>query len=100
MKVERQLPSTGSYATSETRSRASSTAGKPAPGAAPDAGAVRLSGLAAQMSASTEGSPVNSAKIAEIRQAIAEGRFAINAEAIAGRLIDSARELVAAERRG
>lgn len=52
------------------------------------------------MSASTEGSPVNSAKIAEIRQAIAEGRFAINAEAIAGRLIDSARELVAAERRG
>ena len=35
----------------------------------------------------------------EIKQAIAEGRFEINAGAIADRLISSARELVDAQRR-
>lgn len=37
---------------------------------------------------------VNLARVQEIRQAIAEGRFAINTSAIADRLISSARELV------
>lgn len=52
------------------------------------------------MVASTDASPVNSARVAEIRKAIAEGKFTINPEAIATRLIDSARELVASGRRG
>jgi negative regulator of flagellin synthesis FlgM len=38
--------------------------------------------------------PVNSARILEIKQAISEGRFKINPEAIADRLIESARDLV------
>lgn len=41
-----------------------------------------------------ENPPVNMARIQEIRQAISEGRFKINPEAIADRLIESARELV------
>lgn len=40
------------------------------------------------------GAPVNAAKIQEIKQAIAEGRFQINAEAIADSVIESARDLV------
>lgn len=109
MKIERQAPSVGGFAASETRNRSSVAAGAGATAAStaataasttPEATAVRLSGVAAQISAAADASPVNSAKVAEIRKAIAEGRFTINAEAIAGRLIDSARELVAAGRRG
>lgn len=42
--------------------------------------------------------PIDSSKVQEIRQAISEGRFKINPEAIADRLIDSARELINAQR--
>jgi len=109
VKIERQAPSVSGFAASETRNRSSVAAGAGATAAAtasatasasPEATAVRLSGVAAQISAAADASPVNSAKVAEIRKAIAEGKFTINAEAIAGRLIDSARELVAAGRRG
>lgn len=55
--------------------------------------AVSLSPLAASMQAG-ERPPVNSARIMEIKQAISEGRFKINPEAIADRLIQSARDLV------
>lgn len=54
---------------------------------------VSLSPLAGSLKPS-EQQPVNSARIQEIKQAISEGRFKINPEAIADRLIESARELV------
>lgn len=63
----------------------------PAPSPAQDA--VNLSSLAGSLQ-SRDQPPVNSAKIQEIKQAIAEGRFKINPEAIADGLIESARELV------
>lgn len=66
------------------------------PQAPPAAGmqeAVNLSQLAGSLQAS-EKPPVNTARIQEIKQAISEGRFKINPDAIAGRLIDSARELL------
>ncbi len=63
----------------------------PATNTAPDA--VSLSSLAGSLQGSDK-PPVNSAKIQEIKQAIAEGRFKINPEAIADGLIESARELV------
>lgn len=55
--------------------------------------AVSLSALAGSLH-SDEQPPVDTARIAEIKQAIAEGRFKINAGAIADRLIESARDLV------
>lgn len=55
--------------------------------------AVSLSQLAGSLK-SGEQPPVNAARIQEIKQAISEGRFTINADAIADRLIDSARDLV------
>lgn len=42
--------------------------------------------------------PVDSAKIQEIKTAIAEGRFKINPEAIADSLIETARDLVGSQR--
>lgn len=43
--------------------------------------------------------PVNSARIQEIKEAISQGKFKINPEAIAERLIDTARDLVNSQRR-
>jgi len=66
------------------------------PQAAPKASAqeaVSLSQLAGSLQAG-EKLPVNTARIQEIKQAISEGRFKINPEAIADRLIESARDLV------
>lgn len=55
--------------------------------------AVSLSQLAGSLQGG-EKPPVNAAKIQEIKQAISEGRFQINPEAIADRLIESARDLL------
>jgi len=43
--------------------------------------------------------PIDSARVQEIKAAIAEGRFRINPEAIAERLIGTAQELIEAQRR-
>jgi negative regulator of flagellin synthesis FlgM len=43
--------------------------------------------------------PFNSEKVAEIRQAISEGRFQINPELIADGLISSVREMLDQKRR-
>lgn len=66
------------------------------PQAAPAASsqeAVSLSHLAGSLQAN-ETPPVNAARIQEIKQAISEGRFKINPEAIANSLIESARDLI------
>jgi negative regulator of flagellin synthesis FlgM len=55
---------------------------------------VQLSNLAAQLLASDNEPPFDANRVAEIKQAISEGKFSINADAIADRLIVSARELV------
>lgn len=60
--------------------------------------AVSLSQLAGSLQGN-EKPPVNSAKIQEIKQAISEGRFQINSEAIADRLIESARDLLNGNRK-
>jgi negative regulator of flagellin synthesis FlgM len=70
---------------------------QPAP-AAVASEAVSLSSLSGSLR-SGEAMPVNTARVQEIKQAIAEGRFKINPEAIADRLIESARELVNSNRR-
>ena len=64
--------------------------------AAPKTGAldaVSLSQLSGSLKAG-ENMPMNTARVLEIKQAISEGRFKINPEAIADRLIESARDLV------
>ena len=74
--------------------------GKGATGA-PSAGGsdhVQLSPLASQLQAlntSTADTPVvDSARVAEIRRAIAEGRFKVNPEVVADHLLQTARELL------
>lgn len=76
---------------------ATNVSSKPTPAqtatSAPAQDAVSLSQTAGSMQA-REKPPVNAARIQEIRQAISEGRFKINPEAIADRLIESTRDLL------
>ncbi|MDR2166001.1 MAG: flagellar biosynthesis anti-sigma factor FlgM [Zoogloeaceae bacterium] len=58
---------------------------------------VRISG-AAQLTGD-EAPPIDNARVREIKTAIAEGRFHINPDAIAERLIDTAWELIDAQRK-
>jgi negative regulator of flagellin synthesis FlgM len=51
--------------------------------------------IGAEMTADT---PVDTARIAEIKQAIAEGRFSINPERIADGLLQSVREMLGQRR--
>lgn len=86
MKIENTFKPT----TTSVQSRQTPAQAAPAPAAQE---AVSLSQLAGSMQAG-EKPPVNSARIQEIKQAISEGRFKINPEAIADRLIESARDLI------
>lgn len=58
---------------------------------------VRLSSSAAPLQ-KAETPPVNATKIKEIKDAIAQGRFQINPEAIADGLLETARDLVNSQR--
>lgn len=71
----------------------------PAPAAQPSSDtSVSLGSTAAQlrsMESNLANTPVvNAAKVAEIRQAISDGRFKVNSEAVAGRLIETVRDLI------
>lgn len=41
---------------------------------------------------------VDAARVAEIKQAIAEGRFKVNADVVADRLLDTVRELISSHK--
>jgi negative regulator of flagellin synthesis FlgM len=59
---------------------------------------VQLSAVSAQLIAAEDEQVFDAARVSEIKQAIAEGRFTINAGAIADRLIASAKDLVGSQR--
>lgn len=79
---------------SETRNRTSGN--RPAESAAAE---VHLSGLAAQLQSSAETPSFDVTRVSEIKEAIADGRFTVNASAVADRLIASATELISSQRR-
>lgn len=86
MKIDSNFkPTTAAVTTKPAPSQATATASAQE--------AVSLSQVAGSLQAN-EKPPVNTARIQEIKQAISEGRFKINPEAIADRLIESARDLL------
>jgi negative regulator of flagellin synthesis FlgM len=67
---------------------------------AESAAEVKLSATSTQLAAGTSsGAPIDGARIAEIKLAISEGRFKVNAEAIADGLINTARDLLQSQRK-
>lgn len=59
---------------------------------------VQLSAVASQLQTASQ-PPVDKARIQEIKQAIAEGRFKVDSGAIADRLIASAKEMIHIQRK-
>ncbi len=96
MKIDSSLKPVGTSSTS---------AGRPAAG---KAGArtegsssgteVRISSASAQMAGASSGAPVDGARIAEIKLAISEGRFKVDANAVADGLLETARDLIQSQR--
>jgi negative regulator of flagellin synthesis FlgM len=70
---------------------------KPQPDSTVASEAVSLSPLAGTLQAG-EKPPVNAARIQEIKDAIAQGKFKINPDAIAGRLLETARDMINTQR--
>ncbi len=97
MKIDNTIKPVPSPKTSETRARASEQSAASAPTGSGTS--VQLSGLSAQLHVTAETPTFNSARVAQIKEAIANGSFKINPEAIADRLISSSRELVNSQRR-
>jgi len=80
------------------RSTANSKAGAPSNPQSPGSTSVSLGSTATQLHSMESGmanTPViDSAKVAEIRQAIGDGRFKVNPEVVADRLIATVRDLI------
>lgn len=89
MKIEQSMPLAGASLVKGAR-------GAPAKKAERGGDEVRLSSLAASLlSASGDEPPFDAGRVAEIKQAISDGKFTIDTSVIADRLIASARELIA-----
>jgi len=92
MKIESSTKPSGAPLLKETRAP---SAGKTSPTPSDD---VQLSILSAKLTTADDEQSYDAGRVSEIKQAISEGRFTINAGAIADRLIASARELVDSQR--
>lgn len=95
MKIESSLKSVGGPPSSESRPRPANSTAQPA--AAP-AEKVEISSVSASLAraetAMAKSPVVDRARVDEIRQAIAEGRFKVDADRIADGLIESVRQML------
>ncbi len=100
MKIENSVGSVGGLQSGESRSRPGKSAATPS--ASTDE-KVELSSLSSRMQeieAVLANVPVaDASRIAEIKQAMAEGRFKVDANKVADGLIDSVRQMIASQAR-
>lgn len=100
MKIDNSVSSVGGVPTGESRQRPERNSAKPAEASGEK---VELSSLAARMQeveAALANVPVaDASRIAEIKQAMAEGRFQVDATKVADGLIESVRQMIASQAR-
>ena len=100
MKIDNKItsPLTGELKTDNRTGRAAGARGPAADGPSSENVDVHVSALASHLQEIEgmlkSGEVVDPARIAEIRQAIADGRFQINPDAVAERLLQTVRELL------
>lgn len=101
MKIDNSVKSVGGLPNSDPKGR--SVQGQPASPAAPAGAQVELSSLSSslqQAEAALANVPVvDASRVAEIKQAISEGRFQVDAEKVADGLIQSVRQMLAGQSR-
>lgn len=95
MKINSAIPSIGNTPESNRSGPAKATAHRPAAAAATQVELSPLSSRIQGLEATLSASPVVDAqRVAEIKQAIAEGRFKVDPERIADGLLKSVREML------
>ena len=101
MKIDNSIRTVVGVPVSDGQKRADKAADA-IPPRAPVAENVRLSSLSAQLQAIdsnlANSGVVDTARVAEIKQAITEGRFKVNPEAVADRLLETVRELIQSQK--
>lgn len=99
MKISDSLNKTGSLGVATPKTRSGKTEEKSGVGKAAQSDSVTLSSKAQALSSHASGDQVfDSKKVEEIKAAIAEGRFQVNAGRIADGLIDTVKDLLAAKK--
>jgi negative regulator of flagellin synthesis FlgM len=97
VKIDNSIKTVAGIPVSDGQKRGDKAAGTNRP-PAPAAENVSLSPLSAQLQAIdsnlANSAVVDTARVAEIKQAISEGRFKVNPEAVADRLLETVRELI------
>lgn len=99
MKIENSaIKSSTGAKVSESQNRQSRVGNTPAPSSKPASDSVEITSLSSQLHALenslSDVSVVDSARVDAIKQAISEGRFKINPELVADRLLNSVKDLV------
>jgi len=101
MKIEGSIKSVTSNAVQQEPGRPGKEPAADA-GAAPVGTSVKLSSLSSQLQMiekSFADTPVvDAARVAELKQAISDGRFTVNADAVADRLIETVQQLIRAHK--
>ena len=97
MKIDNTIRPVGSSSTGSARQKTTASAGKATPSDAP----VQVSSSAVLQEAENalaNAPVVNADRVAEIKQAIVEGRFHVNPDRIASGLIESVRQILSSQR--
>ena len=94
MKISSTVSPLGS-ATNDSRTRSTTGAKRGTATADTEVSLSPLSSKLQEIQANVSDAPVDTQRVAEIKQAIAEGRFKINPERIADGLLSSVRDLLA-----
>lgn len=103
MKVDNSIKSTTSGKVADTQARQTRGAGAgtgatATPQAAPKQDNVQITSLSSQLqaleSSLADVSAVDKARVSAIKQAISEGRFTVNADKVADRLLSAVKELI------
>jgi negative regulator of flagellin synthesis FlgM len=99
MKIDNSLKTVGGITGQGVSAKSSKTdSAKPGPGVS-----VELSGLSSQLQALdaqvSSGEVVDAARVSQIKQAISEGRFKVNPDVVADRLLQTVRELIVSYKR-
>lgn len=96
MKIDNSVKPVNNLNVGEARNKPIGANGAP-PSNAPGGDQVQLSSLQKAESAINATPVVNEVKVDEIKQAISEGRFKVNAEKVADSLIESVRQMLDAQ---
>jgi negative regulator of flagellin synthesis FlgM len=102
VKIDGNLRSVQSGSVSEGQGRTGKAGASATPSGSSSGPRVEVSSLGAQLAgieASLANLPVvDSQRVAEIKQAISDGRFKVNPDVIADRLLETVRELIQSQR--